>query len=67
MNRYSPGDTVTVHAFRRDELLQFEVTLQSASPDSCVLTLRKDVDAATRHRRTLWLADGTANHSTRLK
>ena len=67
INRYSPGDTVTVHAFRRDELLQFEVTLQSASPDSCVLTLRKDVDAATRHRRTLWLADGTANHSTRLK
>jgi predicted metalloprotease with PDZ domain len=26
--RYRVGDTVTVHAFRRDELLSFEVTLQ---------------------------------------
>jgi len=26
--RYSVGDTVTVHAFRRDELMSFDVTLQ---------------------------------------
>ena len=26
--RYRVGDTVTVHAFRRDELMQFQVTLQ---------------------------------------
>ena len=26
--RYRVGDTVTVHAFRRDELMSFEVTLQ---------------------------------------
>jgi predicted metalloprotease with PDZ domain len=26
--RYRVGDTVTVHAFRRDELLNVEVTLQ---------------------------------------
>lgn len=28
LSRYRVGDTVTVHAFRRDELMQFEVKLQ---------------------------------------
>ncbi len=28
LSRYQVGDKVTVHAFRRDELMQFEVTLQ---------------------------------------
>jgi len=52
-----------VHAFRRDELLRFEVTLQSAPTDSCVLTLMEEADAATRHRRASWLGGDTANHS----
>jgi predicted metalloprotease with PDZ domain len=28
LSRYRVGDKVTVHAFRRDELMSFEVTLQ---------------------------------------
>ncbi len=59
INNYAIGDTVTVHAFRRDELLCFEVTLQGAPADSCVLTLMEDVDAATRHRRESWLGNET--------
>ncbi len=57
INNYAVGDTVTVHAFRHDELLRFEVTLQSAPPDSCVLTLMEEVDSATRRRRTSWLGE----------
>jgi predicted metalloprotease with PDZ domain len=33
-----PGETVKVHAFRRDELLEFDVRLKPAPADTCVLT-----------------------------
>ncbi|MCG2586745.1 M61 family metallopeptidase [Massilia sp. TS11] len=36
--RYAVGDTVTVHAFRRDELMQFEVTLQGERIPNISLT-----------------------------
>jgi len=32
-----PGENVTVHAFRRDELMSFEVRLGRAGTDTCVL------------------------------
>jgi predicted metalloprotease with PDZ domain len=32
------GETVTLHAFRRDELLEFRVRLQAAPADTCVLS-----------------------------
>ena len=35
--RYQPGDTVTVHAFRRDELLELELTWQAPKPNNYVL------------------------------
>jgi predicted metalloprotease with PDZ domain len=34
----SPGERVGIHAFRRDELLAFEVTLARPPADTCVLT-----------------------------
>jgi len=51
---------VTVHAFRYDELMQFQVTLQSAPADTCFLTLM-EADDATIQRRNAWLGtdDGT--------
>ncbi len=53
---YSPTDSVTVHAFRRDELLVFNVVLQAPPADTCVLTLREDVDDdAVRALRDGWL------------
>ena len=37
--RYKVGDTVTVHAFRRDELMTFEVQLQGERVPSVTLTV----------------------------
>lgn len=53
--RYSPGETVPVVAFRRDELMAFEVTLAAPAADTCWLTLANDADAATVARRDAWL------------
>ncbi len=52
---YPPGATITVQAFRRDELMACAVTLNAAPADTCYLTLRDRVDDATRSRRSAWL------------
>jgi len=36
--RRHPGESVAIHAFRRDELLEFEVRLKRAPADTCVLS-----------------------------
>ena len=38
LNRYQPGDTVTIHVFRRDELRAFTLTLTTPTQTDCVLT-----------------------------
>jgi predicted metalloprotease with PDZ domain len=50
-----PGAAVCIHAFRRDELMTFNVTLRAAPVDTCFLALKDDVDEPTRSRRTAWL------------
>ena len=52
---YHAGDTLRVHAFRRDEL--FEVTVVAMPPplDTCFLTLHADADTDTQIRRRAWL------------
>lgn len=52
---YQVGDRLRVHAFRRDELMEFEAVLQAAPADTCELTLIEEIDAATRARREHWL------------
>ena len=52
---YQAGATVRIHAFRRDELMEFPVVLTPAPADTCVLTFRDDVDDATLKRRAAWL------------
>jgi len=47
--------TVTLHAFRRDELMQFDVPIQEAPEDTCYLQLRESVDEKTQHMRGRWL------------
>lgn len=37
--RYQAGDKIKLHAFRRDELMSFDVTLQPAAEDTCRLKL----------------------------
>lgn len=36
---YQPGDRITIHVFRRDELRQFELTLAPAAQTECKLNL----------------------------
>ncbi len=50
-----PGDRLTVHAFRRDEL--FETTLLLIVPlaDTCELILKTDADPQILARRQAWL------------
>lgn len=50
---YPLGSQLQVHAFRRDELMTFEVTLEAAPADTCVLTMPQD--AAPRVRVERWL------------
>lgn len=52
---YHPGERVTLHAFRRDELLEFEVTPLSPPNDTCHLVMAETADDATRARRDAWL------------
>lgn len=37
--RFAPGEIIKVHAFRRDELMTFDIECRTAEPDTAVLTL----------------------------
>ncbi|MEO5656170.1 MAG: PDZ domain-containing protein [Nitrospiria bacterium] len=52
---HPPGASLRVHAFRRDELMDCTITPLPAPADTCVLSLRADLDAPPRARRTSWL------------
>lgn len=53
--RYAPGEKVEVHAFRRDELMRFEVALDAAPDDTCYLTLDSAPSPQADARRNAWL------------
>jgi predicted metalloprotease with PDZ domain len=53
--RYAPGETVEVHAFRRDELQRFVVTLDAPPDDTCYLTLDAAASAQAEARRNAWI------------
>jgi predicted metalloprotease with PDZ domain len=52
---YASGARVEVHAFRRDELMRFE--LETAAPpfDTCVLSFAAELDSRTAALRDAWL------------
>ncbi|MCW8945451.1 MAG: PDZ domain-containing protein [Sedimenticola sp.] len=49
------GAPVTIHAFRRDELMVFDVTPLPAINDTCDLWVKQDVDKAILARRASWM------------
>jgi predicted metalloprotease with PDZ domain len=51
----APGDTISVHAFRRDELVVANVVLEVAPSDTCWLEIDAAADAQARARRAAWL------------
>ncbi|MCZ7563660.1 MAG: PDZ domain-containing protein [Burkholderiales bacterium] len=50
-----PGETVRLHAFRRDELFERSVVLDAAPADTCVVGIDRGAGAAARRRRLKWL------------
>ena len=50
---YAIGDTLSVHLFRRDELMQCQVVLQSSDSDFCSLQL--STESNSRHRAERWI------------
>jgi predicted metalloprotease with PDZ domain len=48
------GETILVTAFRRDELMAFNVTLKAHAPQQCLLTMR-DTPIDAKRRRNDWL------------
>lgn len=54
--RGTPGASLRVHAFRRDELMEFDVVLAEAAPDTCYLTMRPGTSVTVTARRDAWLA-----------
>lgn len=55
LNEHAVGARVTAHAFRRDELLTFELVLAAAAADTCELRLDPSAPAAAQQRRAAWL------------
>lgn len=54
--RAKPGATLSLHLFRRDELLALEVCPEPAEPDTCELCLLAEADAHQQAARAAWLA-----------
>jgi predicted metalloprotease with PDZ domain len=60
--RYSAGETVEVHAFRRDELHVLPVKLEAAQLDAWSLSVDEDSSEGARARRA-WLGPARAGAS----
>jgi len=56
-DRHAPGESVVVHAFRRDELMRFEVVLDSAASDTCFLVTDDGAPTEAVARRKAWLGN----------
>ncbi|MDH5573427.1 MAG: PDZ domain-containing protein, partial [Gammaproteobacteria bacterium] len=51
----SSGDKIKLHVFRRDELMEFNLTLLNAEEDTCVFELQKNPDKNILVNRQKWL------------
>ncbi|HYL18230.1 MAG TPA: PDZ domain-containing protein [Burkholderiales bacterium] len=51
---FKPGETVALHAFRRDELLELKLEMRARPMDTCALTIVA-ADRAAANRRKAWL------------
>jgi predicted metalloprotease with PDZ domain len=54
--RRAPGEVVSIHAFRRDELFRVDLALAGAPLDTCYLSLRADAAQAALALQSGWLA-----------
>jgi len=63
LERHSVGDRVEIHAFRRDELMRFELELAHAPLDTAKLSLKTKPDKETRALRDGWLGYGKVDEN----
>ncbi len=52
---HAPGSTVHLHAFRRDELMEFDALLQAAPEDTCYLEFVEAADLHQQRQQDAWL------------
>ncbi|MDO9597855.1 MAG: PDZ domain-containing protein [Azoarcus sp.] len=57
LERRQPGERIEVHAFRRDELMRFELELEAAASESVKLSVSEKAASAVRQLRKGWLGD----------
>jgi predicted metalloprotease with PDZ domain len=67
LTRYQPGDRVELHAFRRDQLLRFDLRLASRPPAKWQLRIDPKAATSAKKLRTGWLGSlasgaGAAKH-----
>jgi len=55
LSNHNVNDKVEIIAFRRDELMRFEVTLQAAPLDTCVLSINTKMTKEQLESRANWL------------
>ena len=55
MNSYNEGEQLRIHAFRRDELKVFNVTLKSAELTTCYLQLDDQASNEIKDKQKKWL------------
>jgi predicted metalloprotease with PDZ domain len=55
INTYPPGRDVKIHAFRRDELMEFTVQLTEAPLDTCYLEINESATTEQQTNRQQWL------------
>jgi len=55
INSYDVDDKLTIHAFRRDELKVFELTLNAAELTTCYLEENKQADSGKLRKQNNWL------------
>lgn len=58
LSRYAPGDTVLVHAFRRDRLWSGKLTLAREGATQALVSADAKGDAGVRQRQRRWLHQG---------
>ncbi len=55
LSSYNAGETIRIHVFRRDELMQFEVTLADEHIPKYTLSVSEEETASMREARRNWL------------
>jgi predicted metalloprotease with PDZ domain len=56
VSRKAPGTPLRVHAFRRDELMEFTLVTQPASDDTCYLALQPKPGKRSKLLLDAWLS-----------